>query len=104
MKQNFPQPVAAIPVKLGEWTRQELGEDSGIWDTDRQLTNLEAIRLIEEANGGQNIHTTQNGHTSHAGNEHNSQLTRASGVRGAAPAAEYVVSVLATRPPTNLHR
>jgi len=104
MKQTSLQPAIANPVKIGEWTRRELDAGSGIWDADRQLTNLEAIRFIEEANGGQNVHTTQNGHTSHAGNEHNSQLTHASGVRGAAPAAEYVVSVLATRPPTDLHR
>lgn len=104
MKQNSSQSATANPVKLGEWTRRELGADSGIWDADRQLTNLEAIRLIEEANGGQNVHTTQNGHTSHAGNEHNSRLTHESGIRGAAPAAEYVVSVLATRPPTYSHR
>lgn len=89
------------PHKVGEWTIAELREASGIWDGDTQLSNLEAIRLLEEGMGAQNVHTSQNGHTSAEGNRHNSQLTRNSPTRGAAERGAYVVSVLSLRPPTN---
>jgi hypothetical protein len=89
------------PHKVGEWTIAELRQQSGIWDGDTQLTNLEAIRLIEEGMGAQNVHTSQNGHTSPEGNRHNSQLTRANPSRSAAAHGEYIVSVLSLRPPTD---
>ena len=91
-------------VKVAEATASELQAGSGIFDGDSELTNLQAISLFEsELHGAQDVFTSDRGLSTEA-QQHNSNLTRTSGVRGPGPAGHYRQAVYSHRPPLRSHR
>lgn len=88
-------------VKIGEYTLKELYQPSGITDEKGgEITNLEAIRLIEGATGSQDVFISTNGQLSPEARDHNSQLSReeASGLRQV-DGDSFMVAVISRRPP-----
>ena len=99
-------PTETLPkkVKVAEASRAELQEGSGVFDGDRELTNLQAILLFERGvHGAQDVFTSDQGLSEEA-QQHNSNVTRTSGVRGPGPAEHYRQAVYSHRPPVSLHR
>lgn len=88
-------------VKIGELTIRELYQPSGIIDEKgREITNLDAIRLVEEAGGAQDVFINMNGQLSAEARTYNSELTRqqSKGMQRAY-GSELIVAVMTRRPP-----
>lgn len=79
---------------LVETTWSELEMPSGIYDEEsqRQLSNMEAIELVASGLGAYLVYLNGNGHLSEEASRHNSQVTRTG-------EGEHLIAVVAKYPP-----
>ncbi len=79
---------------LVEATSAELLAPSGIFENDKELSNIEAIDFIGKAMGAYLVYTNCNGGLSSEASRHNSMVTRSG-------EGEYLLAVVAKFPPTS---
>ena len=84
---------------LGEATLDELHAGSGIFDeqSGRELTTLEAVRLIEAHRGAQNVYLDWR-EASQQAKTQNSRHTRKETVGTTSQPGKYIVAVMSQRP------
>lgn len=71
---NYEQVVHKV---VGEFTWQELDAGSGIFqENGGELSNLQAIELINNAHGAQGVFLSANGYLSPEGHQYNREVTR----------------------------
>lgn len=102
IKKPLPETVMPTLVKLGEFAISDL--HAPVMTTEGEtMSRLEAMRAQEAADHGtQGVFPNHNGHLSHEAHAHNAAIRQVDPY--GARMGEYILAVMALRPPEDLHR